>query len=101
MNRPNTCTNLIKAINRIAGPERDALRLGRTTLSTFSSCAGIRRLTLPKQGRSALGFLTIGVGSPGRRPWRKVRHGIPFTKMRGMGLTFSRPATRRSHGQMT
>ena len=29
MNRPNTCTNLIKAINRIAGPERDALRLGR------------------------------------------------------------------------
>ena len=29
MNRPNTCTNLIKAINRIAGPERDALRLGQ------------------------------------------------------------------------
>ena len=29
MNRPTTCTNLIKAINRIAGPERDALRLGR------------------------------------------------------------------------
>ena len=29
MNRPNTCINLIKAINRIAGPERDALRLGR------------------------------------------------------------------------
>lgn len=29
MNRPNTCTNLIKAINRIAGLERDALRLGR------------------------------------------------------------------------
>ena len=29
MNRPNTSTNLIKAINRIAGPERDALRLSR------------------------------------------------------------------------
>ena len=29
MNRPQTCTNLIKAINRIAGPERDALRLSR------------------------------------------------------------------------
>lgn len=29
MNRPNTCTNLIKAVNRIAGPGRDALRLGR------------------------------------------------------------------------
>lgn len=29
MNKPNTCTNLIKAINRIAGPGRDALRLGR------------------------------------------------------------------------
>lgn len=29
MNRPNTCANLIKAINRIAGRERDPLRLGR------------------------------------------------------------------------
>lgn len=29
MNRPNTCTNLIKAVNRIAGPGRDALQLGR------------------------------------------------------------------------
>lgn len=29
MNRPNTCTNLIKAVNRIAEPGRDALRLGR------------------------------------------------------------------------
>lgn len=29
MTRPNTCTNLIKAINRVAGPERDALRLSR------------------------------------------------------------------------
>ena len=29
MNRPNTCVNLIKAINRVAGPGRDALRLSR------------------------------------------------------------------------
>ena len=29
MKRPNTCTNLIKAINRIAGRERDSLRLSR------------------------------------------------------------------------
>jgi hypothetical protein len=29
MNRPNTCANLIKAINRIASPDHDALRLGR------------------------------------------------------------------------
>lgn len=29
MNRPNTCTNLIKAVNRIAGAGRDALRLSR------------------------------------------------------------------------
>ena len=29
MNKPNTCTNLIKAINCIAGPGRDALRLSR------------------------------------------------------------------------
>ena len=29
MNRPNTCANLIKAINRVAGPSRDALRLSR------------------------------------------------------------------------
>ena len=29
MKRPNTCANLIKAVNRIAGPGRDALRLGR------------------------------------------------------------------------
>ena len=29
MNRPNSCTNLIKSINRMAGPGRDALRLSR------------------------------------------------------------------------
>ena len=29
MNRPNTCTNLIKAVNRIAGAGHDALRLSR------------------------------------------------------------------------
>lgn len=29
MNRPNTCANLIKALNRLAAPDRDALRLGR------------------------------------------------------------------------
>ena len=29
MNRPNTCANLIKAINRIAGRERDSLRVSR------------------------------------------------------------------------
>lgn len=29
MNRPNSCINLIKSINRMAGPGRDALRLSR------------------------------------------------------------------------
>ena len=29
MNRPNSCTNLIKAINRIAGSSRDSLRMSR------------------------------------------------------------------------
>lgn len=29
MNRPNSCTNLVKAINRLAGGGRDPLRLSR------------------------------------------------------------------------
>ena len=29
MNPPNTCANLIKAINRVASPGQDALRLSR------------------------------------------------------------------------
>lgn len=49
MNRPNTCTNLIKAVNRIAGAGRDALRLSRaianvpTTSLISSLCVVIQK----------------------------------------------------------